>query len=196
MRILRGPSGCPWDREQTHASLRRYLLEEAAEAVDALATDDTEAVTEELGDVLLQIAFHAVIAEEAGRFAYEDVETAIVDKLERRHPHVFGDTKVKDADEVVANWQAIKAREKAQPDGAESVPQGLPALMRAQELGRKLAWPLLSKEDLLAQVQAANPSAEGVGELLLAVVDYARGSGVDPELALRDAATRRSADAV
>ena len=111
LRTLRAPDGCPWDREQTHASLRPYLLEEAAEAVDALATGDGKAVTEELGDVLLQIAFHATIAEEAGTFAYEDIEKAIVDKLVRRHPHVFGDVSVKDSAEVVANWQAIKAQE-------------------------------------------------------------------------------------
>ncbi len=192
MRTLRGPDGCPWDREQTHASLRPYLLEEAAEAADALATAtdtalDAAAVTEELGDVLLQVAFHAVIAEEAGTFAYDDVETAIVDKLVRRHPHVFGDVQVKDAGEVVANWQSIKAREKTQPSPAEGVPHSLPALMRASELGRKLAWPTPQKNDLVARVAATEPSAEGVGEALLALVNYARGLGVNPELALRDA---------
>ncbi|CAN5907117.1 MazG family protein [soil metagenome] len=195
MRTLRAPGGCPWDREQTHASLRKYLLEEAAEAVDALATDDTAAVVEELGDVLLQVAFHAVIAEESGRFAYPDIETAITDKLERRHPHVFGDVQVKDADEVVANWHAIKAREKAQPSPAESVPHALPALLRASELGRKLAWPVLEKDDLVSAVAAAPATAAGVGDALLAVVAYARALGVDPELALRDAANRKGADA-
>lgn len=198
MRTLRGPDGCPWDREQTHATLRPYLLEEAAEAVDALATADTSldtaAVTEELGDVLLQIAFHATIAAETGSFAYEDVETAIVSKLVRRHPHVFGDATVADADEVVANWQTIKAGEKERPSGADSVPQSLPALMRASELGRKLGWPELGKDTLVAEVAAAAPSSEGLGEMLLALVDYARSLGVNPELALRDAAARRATE--
>ena len=195
MRTLRGPDGCPWDREQTHASLRPYLLEEAAEAVDALASGDTAAVTEELGDVLLQVAFHAVVAEEAGTYAYEDIETAIVAKLVRRHPHVFGDVQVKDAAEVVANWQTIKAAEKTQPRPAESVPHSLPALMRAFELGRKLALATPSQTDLATRVAAAPTSAEDVGRLLLAVANYARGLGVNPELALRDALTETLAAA-
>ncbi|CAN5669655.1 hypothetical protein BH23DEI1_BH23DEI1_24270 [soil metagenome] len=113
MRTLRAPDGCPWDREQTHESLRPYLLEEAAEAVDALASGDPLTMADELGDVLLQVAFHAVIAEEAGTFAYDDVERAIVEKLRRRHPHVFADVRVADAAHVVRNWQAIKAEERA-----------------------------------------------------------------------------------
>lgn len=112
MHRLRGPGGCPWDQEQTHLSLRRYLLEEAAEAVDAIEGDDSAHLAEELGDVLLQVAFHAVIAEESGRFAYRDVETAVVDKLVRRHPHVFGQAKVEDSDQVLRNWEAIKAEER------------------------------------------------------------------------------------
>ena len=112
MRRLRGPGGCPWDQKQTHESLRPYLLEEAAEAVDALATNDPQHVADELGDVLLQVAFHAVVAEEAKTFSYDDIEQAIVQKLIRRHPHVFGEVQVSGADEVVANWQAIKEKEK------------------------------------------------------------------------------------
>ena len=196
MRRLRGPDGCPWDREQTHDSLRPYLLEEAAEAADVLHTDDAERMSEELGDVLLQVAFHAVIAEEAGTFGYDAIETSIVDKLVRRHPHVFGEVEVADADEVLSNWQAIKAAEKAAEEkGASAVPNSLPALMRAQELGKTLGWPALSEEDLAQRAASAAPTAESVGELLLGVVDYARACGVNAELALRDAAAARADEA-
>ncbi|MDQ3398204.1 MAG: nucleoside triphosphate hydrolase, partial [Deinococcota bacterium] len=117
MRRLRGPGGCPWDREQDHRSLRPYLLEEAAEAVDAISEGEPAAMAEELGDVLLQVAFHAVIAEEAGTFDYEAVETAIVDKLVRRHPHVFGAVKAETSGQVLENWQALKAQEKRPGSG-------------------------------------------------------------------------------
>ncbi len=190
MRRLRGPGGCPWDQEQTHQSLRPYLLEEAAEAVDALATEDYAHIAEELGDVLLQVAFHAVIAEETKTFSYEDVEQSIVQKLIRRHPHVFGDVQVSGADEVVTNWQAIKAREKGKEErGKESgVPTSLPALMLAYELGKKLEWPALP----LKLETEKTPTSESIGELLLAVVDYARSQKINPELALRDAANERA----
>ena len=193
MRRLRGPGGCPWDREQTHESLRPYLLEEAAEAVDALSRGEPREVAEELGDVLLQVAFHAVIAEEAATFSYNDIESAIVDKLIRRHPHVFSDTKVAGAAEVVRNWQAIKADEKAQPSGAEAVPRSLPALMRASRLGKKLAWPPGTPQDVERALAYAEADPDAIGVLLLAVVDYARARGVDPELALREAADARAA---
>lgn len=111
LRRLRAPDGCPWDREQTHESLRPYLLEEAAEAVDAV-TEGPEALAGELGDVLLQVAFHSVIAEEAGTFTYGDVERGIVQKLVRRHPHVFSDVEVSGSLEVEANWEVIKAAER------------------------------------------------------------------------------------
>ena len=193
MRTLRAPDGCPWDQKQTHDSLRPYLLEEAAEAVDVLHTGDTDKMTEELGDVLLQIAFHAVIAEEEGTFGYNDIEKSIVDKLVRRHPHVFDSVEVKDADEVVTNWQAIKAGEKG-ASAADEVPHSLSALMRAAELGKKLRWLTVSKEDVVAAVD--NPQGlephEHVGQLLLTIVDYARAQGVNPELALRDAASQRA----
>ncbi|ADI15144.1 MazG family protein [Truepera radiovictrix] len=189
MRRLRAPDGCPWDREQTHETLRPYLLEEAAEAVDALSSGDAGAMAEELGDVLLQVAFHAVIAEEAGRFSYEDIEGGIVEKLERRHPHVFGDVRVSGAEQVVRNWQAIKAAEKetGETSPAERVPRSLSALMRAAELGRKLGWEAGSKEAVVSALDAGE-----VGALLLAVVDYARAQGVNPELALREAADARA----
>ena len=191
MRRLRAPDGCPWDKEQTHESLRPYLLEEAAEAVDAISSGDDAAMTDELGDVLLQVAFHAVIAEADGRFDYADIEAAIVAKLIRRHPHVFADVRVESADEVLTNWRAIKAAEKeGETSPAERVPRALPALMRAHELGKKLGWAAGSKEEV---VRAADKLVDKeVGELLLAVVDYARAAGVNPELALREAADARA----
>ena len=200
MRRLRAPDGCPWDREQTHESLRPYLLEEAAEAADALHGDNPAEMADELGDVLLQVAFHAVIAEEAGTFSYEDIERAIVAKLERRHPHVFGEVRVESAAQVVANWQAIKATERGERAPAERVPRSLPALMRASELGRKLEWPEGSIKEVDAALHAVGETesyiegdaAERVGGLLLAVADWARALGVNPELALRDAADARA----
>ncbi len=196
MRRLRAPDGCPWDREQTHESLRPYLLEEAAEAVDAISAGDPVAVADELGDVLLQVAFHAVVAEEAGTFDYPDIETSIVTKLVRRHPHIFGDTVALDAEEVKRNWDRIKAEERggAEPSPAERVPRSLPALMRAAELGRKLGWTPGRAEEVAKALASAKgaPDAQTVGDLLLAVVDYARAEGVDPELALRAAADARA----
>ena len=194
MRTLRAPGGCPWDQEQTHESLRPYLLEEAAEAADALHTGDASEMADELGDVLLQVAFHAVIAEEAETFSYEDIETSIVEKLIRRHPHVFGEVKVKDAGEVFTNWQAIKATEKGRKKAnpADSVPRSLPALLRAAELGKKLEWSKLDKEEMLNAVSQTDVTEAGIGEALLALVDYARSCGVNPELALRDAAQARA----
>jgi XTP/dITP diphosphohydrolase len=191
MRRLRGPGGCPWDQKQTHESLRPYLLEEAAEAVDALATNDPKQMADELGDVLLQVAFHAVVAEEAKTFSYQDIERSIVQKLIRRHPHVFGDVQVSGADEVVTNWQAIKAREKesrGEEEHGRGVPTSLPALMRAYELGKKLEWQPLP----LHLEQEKTPTSESVGKLLLAVVDYARSHKINPEIALRDAANKRA----
>jgi len=192
MRRLRGPGGCPWDQEQTHESLRPHLLEEAAEAVDAMASGDPRVMADELGDVLLQVAFHAVIGEEAGTFGYDDIETAIVDKLVRRHPHVFGDVAVDDADHVVRNWQAIKALERGgvPRTAAERVPRSLPALRRAAELARALAWPADDAlgARTLAQV-AADPTA--LGAALAQLARAAAAAGHDPELLLRDHLERR-----
>ncbi|NTY01593.1 MazG family protein [Deinococcus sp. JMULE3] len=192
MRRLRAPDGCPWDREQTHESLRPYLLEEAAEAADAVSSADRAELADELGDVLLQVAFHSVIAEEEGTFAYADVERAIVEKLVRRHPHVFGGTEVSGSEEVVTNWQAIKAAERGgrvrRPE--ERVPAGLGALAReakAQKLaGRTKGTPAAAREALLGAMQEAPDSAEGVAEVLAAVVAWARAAGVDAELTLRE----------
>lgn len=197
MRRLRAPDGCPWDRVQTHDSLRPHLLEEAAEAVDAIASDDPRRMADELGDVLLQVAFHAVIAEEAGRFDYGDIESAIVDKLQRRHPHVFGDVQVDDVDGVMDTWRAVKALERSalglgEPGPAEAVPRGLPALRRAAELDRALGWeprPGVTASALEAAASSGDPAA--VGAALLQLVQLARRAGVDPELALRDVVEAR-----
>lgn len=197
MRRLRAPDGCPWDRVQTHESLRPHLIEEAAEAVDALGSGSRDEVVDELGDVLLQIAFHAVIAEDEGAYAYEDIEDAIVTKLVRRHPHVFGDRTVRDADEVLANWEAIKADERAaagRPERrpADAVPRSLPALARAAALDEALAWSV-EEEDFALTPQDVAEQPERLGPLLLAAAQVARRAGRDPEVALRDALETRAA---
>lgn len=187
MRRLRGPDGCPWDSEQTHESLRPYLLEEAAEAVDAVG-QGPQALADELGDVLLQVAFHSVIAEEEGTFGYQDVERSIVDKLVRRHPHVFGDTRVSGSDEVVSNWQAIKEAERGgkQRSPAEQIPSALGALAREAK-AQKLAGRTKTGREVLAQfVVGAPKDAAGVAQVLAAAVAWARSLGVDPEVALRE----------
>jgi XTP/dITP diphosphohydrolase len=171
------------------------LLEEACEAIDAITSGDDAAATEELGDVLLQVAFHAVIAEADGRYDYAAIESAIVDKLVRRHPHVFADVTVADSGDVVRNWQAIKAQEKATKPAhpADEVPRSLPALMRAFELGCKCDWPQVSARDVttLAEDISAETAHAQIGQLLLAVTDYARTLGVNPDTALRDATEAR-----
>ena len=199
MRRLRAPDGCPWDREQTHESLKPYLLEEAAEAADAIGVEDPLEVAGELGDVLLQVAFHSVIAEETESFSYETVENAIVEKLIRRHPHVFGDVDVSDSSEVVTNWQAIKAQERAgkpEKHPAERVPRALGALARASEVDRVLEAAKGSRRALLEAVERATDDAGGVSSVLEALVAWARAAGVDPEVALRERVDRRVRDAV
>lgn len=212
MARLRAPGGCPWDREQTTESLQPYLVEEAYEVIDAIAQGDAEALRDELGDVLLQVVFHAEIAAETGRFTIADVARAIGDKLVRRHPHVFADVTVKDADEVVRNWQSIKAAERRAKGGDQgvlaSVPRALPSLPRAQQIGDKLAhvgfdWPdvhaTLAKVDeeraeLAAALAAGDTAAAGreLGDLLLTLTSVARHLGVPAEIALRDATERLS----
>jgi XTP/dITP diphosphohydrolase len=183
MRRLRAPDGCPWDQAQTHESLRGHLLEEAAEAVDAIADGAPEQMVEELGDVLLQVAFHAVIAEEAGTFDYSDIEARIVDKLIRRHPHVFGDAQATSAAEVLTHWNAIKAQE--QGGKARQVPTSLPALMRAYERAKTAALPVAAAT-LAQRVAQLDGTPERIAALLEAVAAYAAAQGVNPELALRD----------
>lgn len=191
MRQLRAPDGCPWDREQTHESLRPYLLEEAAETADAIASGDANAITEELGDVLLQVAFHAVIAEESGAFNYEAVEQSIVEKLIRRHPHVFADTQVSGSDEVVSNWHAIKAKEKEGKAPQSDVPHSLPALMRTAELIKKRSWELSTQENLRQRFEALEPSESSIASVLIDIVGFARANGINAEIALRDELLKR-----
>lgn len=183
MQKLRAPDGCPWDREQTHRSLRPYLLEEAAEAVEAIESDDPAWMADELGDVLLQVAFHAVIGAEAGRFDYADIESSIVDKLIRRHPHVFGDTQVADSEEVVTNWQAIKASENRRKS---SIPSGLPTLMRAAEIAKQQALPTLAELQAHVSTLPLQPTSASLAAVALTLVAYAKSQKIDLEMALRD----------
>jgi XTP/dITP diphosphohydrolase len=177
MEVLRRE--CPWDREQTHASLAPYLLEEAYEVVDTIESGDLDALREELGDVLMQVAFHAEVAED---FTVDDVAEGIVDKLVRRHPHVFGEVTVADADEVNANWDRIKSAERGEDASIfHGVPMGQPALSLAAKLQRR-AEKAGAPEDLFAD--------EGVGADLFALVSRLRAEGRDPEADLRAAARR------
>jgi len=210
MARLRAPGGCPWDREQTPASLRPYLLEEVYEVLEAIDADDPAHLRDELGDLLLQIVFQSELAAEAGRFTVADVARAIVDKLVRRHPHVFGDVRVRDAGEVVRNWRRIKAEERrtAGEDGDlfAGVPAALPALLRAEQLGEKaghvgLDWPdargVLEKlheetAELAAALAAGDRAAieHELGDLLLAAASLGRHLAVSAEMALRAANDR------
>jgi uncharacterized protein YabN with tetrapyrrole methylase and pyrophosphatase domain len=142
MARLRSPGGCPWDREQDHQTLRFHAVEEAYELMDAIEAGDDQEMAEELGDLLLQVVFHCQLAGERGAFDFEQVTRRITEKLVRRHPHVFGDTKVRSVDEVWANWEKIKAAEKhgtvhARPSALDGIPGHLPALMRAEKLIKK-----------------------------------------------------------
>lgn len=208
MAKLRAPGGCPWDREQTLRTLRPYVLEEAYEVADAIDRDDVPHLREELGDLLLQIVFQAEIAAETAAFDIADVARGIADKLVRRHPHVFGDTTVADAAEVVRNWQRLKDEERPAPDADADalVPRALPALPRAQKVAGVLArrgfdWPdaaaVLDKLDeelreLRGAVDAGDSAAVAheVGDLLLATASLARRLDVPAEEALRDATNR------
>ena len=142
MARLRSPTGCPWDREQDHMTLRRHAIEEVYELIDAIEAGDDHEMAEELGDLLLQVVFHCQMAKERGAFNFEQVTRHLVDKLVRRHPHVFGNTKVKDVDEVWANWEKIKHAEKKgtrheRPSALDGIPKHLPALLRAEKLVKK-----------------------------------------------------------
>jgi tetrapyrrole methylase family protein/MazG family protein len=205
---LHAPDGCPWDREQTHASLRPYLLQEAYEVLHLLDEGDTEHMPEELGDLLCQILMHTQLAEREGEWAMTDVLRSLSDKLVRRHPHVFGDpssasgqAKLSTAGEVASQWDEIKKKERA-PDASAlaSVPVGLPALAYSQELLRRaesagFAWPhrddVLEKlhEEVAELADASSPDTalEELGDILFNVVNYARYLGLDAEDALRAA---------
>jgi tetrapyrrole methylase family protein/MazG family protein len=216
MERLRADGGCPWDREQTHSTLKRYLLEEAYETFEAIDAEDDKALCGELGDVLLQVVFHAQIAGETGRFAIDDICRAIVDKLIRRHPHVFSDVEVEDADHVVTNWERIKRAERDDggepPSALDGVPADFPALLRAQRIQEKasrvgfdwgdISGPLSKVKEELGEleqaVQAKAPAAgdaepasdeleDEFGDLLFALVNAARFLKLTPEDALRRA---------
>jgi len=204
MTTLRGPSGCPWDRQQTHASLRPYLLEEAYEAVDAITSGDDERIADELGDVLLQIAFHGQIAKEHGAFTTLDITTAICAKMLRRHPHIFAGTGTHSLEESAAIWEAQKKAEKhltSQSEAMRDITPGLPSLMRAYKVQRKAAqvgfdWdaPLdaLPKiceeaEEVRAELTKGADPAEELGDLLFSCVNVARLCGQQPELLLQSA---------
>jgi uncharacterized protein YabN with tetrapyrrole methylase and pyrophosphatase domain len=151
MARLRSPTGCPWDREQSHMTLRRHAIEEVYELIDAIEARDDHEMAEELGDLLLQVVFHCQLARERGAFDFEKVCRLIVEKLIRRHPHVFGTTKVKDVDEVWANWEKIKRAEKhgtrhARHSAFDGIPKHLPALLRAEKLAKKARKADLLKE--------------------------------------------------
>ena len=193
---LRSPGGCPWDARQTHESLVDYLIEESYEAVEAIETGDPAALREELGDVLLQVAFHARIAEEQEEpWSIDDVATGIVEKLVSRHPHVFADGDATTAEQVEATWQTLKNAEKGRQSVTDGIPAALPALVLAAKLISRSA--AVGVEPVRPEVAAAAVVAVGAvegesayGDLLLALVARARDDGVDLEAALRAAARR------
>jgi tetrapyrrole methylase family protein/MazG family protein/ATP diphosphatase len=201
MRRLLAPGGCPWDREQSFATLRKYVIEEACEVVDAIDSGDRAALREELGDLLLQVVFQAELARREGAFAIDDVVEGIVDKLVNRHPHVFGHLTAKDADEVLRNWEKLKAQEKGQRGVLAGVPRSMPALTRAQRVGEKVSRVGFDWEDksgsrakvaeelgeLDRAIQLGDPAGieEEMGDVLFSLVNLSRHIGVDAEGALR-----------
>ena len=209
MRRLRAPGGCPWDREQDYLSLRRYIIEEAYELVEAIESGDLDNMTEECGDLLLQVVFVSAIAEERGDFDVCDVMNYISSKLVRRHPHVFGGVSVENSDDVLKNWEKIKSTERKEKKKDDSViagvPRALPALLRSfriQERAAKVGfdWPKNHIEDVLAKVDEelaevkeaiASGSREAIedelGDVLFIVTNLARHLKTDPEIALHQA---------
>ncbi len=220
MARLRAPGGCPWDREQTHATLRTYLIEEAYEVLDALDSTDDAKFAEELGDLLLQVLFHAQIAHEEARFDITDVIREIYEKMVRRHPHVFADTRAKDAAEVLRNWETIKKLERASKSGTseqetipesilDGVPRTLPALLEGLQLTRKAArigfdwhnvdgiFDKLTEESAelrhaLAKNESPSRIESEVGDILFVAVNLARFLDIDPELAMKKANSKFS----
>ncbi len=203
---LRGLGGCPWDREQTHASLKKFLVEECYETLDAIDGGDAKRIAEELGDVLLQVGLHAQIGKDEGAFSMEDVLRSINQKLVRRHPHVFGETKVSSAGEVAANWERLKQAERKgeEPRSAlDSVPKSMPALAYSQEVQGRAArlgfdWPDMQgvmakvREELdeLAAARSPEEQEHELGDILAALVNAGRKLGIDSEGALRKAGAR------
>ncbi|WP_070121550.1 nucleoside triphosphate pyrophosphohydrolase [Bacillus marinisedimentorum] len=201
---LRGPDGCPWDKKQTHESLKKYLVEETYEVLEAIDEEDDDLLADELGDVLLQVMLHAQIGEDEGWFSIRDVILALNSKMIRRHPHVFGEATAENAEEVVENWEAIKKEEKGESPREsllDGIPKGLPGLYRAYELQKKAAkvgfdwdtsapvWEKVSEEteEFRAEIQAGNSreAKKEFGDLLFALVNLARYYKIDPEDALR-----------
>jgi tetrapyrrole methylase family protein/MazG family protein len=211
MARLRGEGGCPWDREQDHHTLKRYLIEECYETIEAIDADDLDALCEELGDVLLQVVFHAQIETETGMFTIDDVIERLVDKLIRRHPHVFGELSAADSEEVLRNWERIKKEERGEgwrESALDGVPSSLPALMRALEISKRAVqvgfeWERFedvlekAQEEIrelrraIAQQRPEEIEAE-IGDLLFTIVNVARWQKVDPEEALRQMVIRFS----
>jgi len=210
MRRLRAPGGCPWDAEQTHDSLKRYLLEECYEVIEAIDAGSPEMLKEELGDLLLQPIFHAAIAEERGEFTMDDVIAAICDKLVRRHPHVFGDLEIGDSAAQVENWEKIKKEEKGEErrSALAGVPPHLPALMKAHKITEKAArvgfdWSRTDEvfakvleelhefEETMLDGDQERMEAE-LGDLLFAIVNLGRFLALNPEEALRKTIARFS----
>jgi tetrapyrrole methylase family protein / MazG family protein len=220
MARLRAPGGCPWDREQTHSTLRTYLIEEAYEVLDALDSTDDVKFAEELGDLLLQVLFHAQIASEEGRFAIDDVIREIYEKMIRRHPHVFGEKRAKDAVEVLRNWEIIKQEERRNKSGQsaaepkpvsilDGVPRTLPALLEGLQLTRKAArigfdwrnvegiFDKLAEEaselrQALGKKESSSRIESEVGDILFVAVNLARFLNVDPEIAMKKASSKFS----
>lgn len=212
MARLRDPAGgCPWDREQNFATIAPYTIEEAYEVADAVARGNMAELRDELGDLLFQVVFHARMAEEAGHFDFAGVANAISDKMERRHPHVFGDARIRDAVQQTEAWEAHKAAERSEkPEGASvlaGVPLALPALLRAEKLGKRAArvgfdWPdagaVLDKireetGEIAAAIDAKESEArigQEIGDLLFAAAQLARHYTLNPETALRAANAR------
>lgn len=203
MRILRAPDGCPWDRVQTHESIRQNFIEETYEAVEAIDKGDSPLLREELGDVLMQVIFHSLMEEEAGRFDFNDVCNDVCQKLIIRHPHVFGNIEADTPEEVLKNWDAIKMQTKSQKSTADSVDdvaRSLPALMRAQKVQKRSAKSGMDfrsaeeaaqkvpeeQRELFAAIDSGDKARieEELGDLLFSVVNIARFAGVDAEQAL------------
>ena len=201
MEILRAPDGCPWDRVQTHQSIRRNMLEEAYEVAEAIDRDDTENLKEELGDVLLQVVFHSSMAQQENRFTFDDVVDGVCKKLVFRHPHLFGDVTARDSEGALSAWEAAKQAEKGQKtatDTLNSVARSLPALMRAEKLQSKAAkagfdWKNVSSAldkleeevgELRQAVAEQSNVEEELGDVLFAAVKVGRFAGLDSEQAL------------
>jgi XTP/dITP diphosphohydrolase len=188
---LRSPGGCPWDAEQTHQSLIKYLLEESYEFIDAIETDDREGMREELGDVLLQVYFHSRMAQDhpTDPFSIEDVARGIADKLISRHPHVFENLNVSGTDEIIENWEAIKAREKGRTSAIDGIAMSQPALpLVSKILYRAEKYKVEVEIPAFTSTEAATD--DSVGEALASVIAWAHTNGIDPESALRTQARK------